>query len=395
MSRRTWAALALLAICPACRGAPDSGTRIREALHLPDRVPSPLRAEVDTTWRRRDAVVERVRFHGYHGEPIPALVSYSELARTRPLPVLLLMPGSPNRKEDLLQPRALLPLWAQAGFFVLTIDRPYHGERPGDPAEAIRDKGLPRVLGEYVFDLERALDYAEGRPEADSDRIGMMGLSMGGLEALLLAAVDQRVDCVVSVAGQLGRGLRQRRLAAPVLRSAADGAPDPGAGSGGAGWAGLLRLDARAGRTRCADSRGLTGSPPPVADNGGARPLHHPGRRAPNLPGRRAGLCRQRRRSPGAVDRAGCGPRVLEADGGPGPGLVPALALIPPRAHPDPSPGTRPPANLPICPATRCSTAASRRSRGARPRNRRRTRSKFAGSSLRGRNPMLAIASSR
>ena len=215
MNRRTWAALALLAICAACGGAPDPGTRIREALHLPDRIPSPLRAEVDTTWRRRDAVVERVRFHGYHGEPIPALVSYSELARTRPLPVLLLRPGSPNRKEDLLQPRALLPLWAQAGFFVLTIDRPYHGERPGDPAEAIRDKGLPRVLGEYVFDLERALDYVEGRPEADSDRIGMMGLSMGGLEALLLAAVDQRVDCVVSVAGQPSWTYSMRRFSRP------------------------------------------------------------------------------------------------------------------------------------------------------------------------------------
>ena len=205
MSRRTWesAALSLLAILSACGGVPDAGTRVREALHLPDRPSRPLNAQVEPAGRRRDAVIEKVRFDGYHGEPIPALVSYSELPRARPFPVLLLMPGSPNRKEDLLQPRNLLSRWAQAGFFVLTIDRPYHGERPGDPTAAIREKGLPRVLGEYVFDLQRALDYAATRPEADGGSIGMMGLSMGGLEALLLASVDERVDCVVSVAGQL------------------------------------------------------------------------------------------------------------------------------------------------------------------------------------------------
>ena len=192
-----------MAVVSACRGAPDGRAGVREALHLPDRPSRPLHARVETASRRRDAVIERVRFDGYRGESIPGLVSYSELRRARPLPVVLLMPGSPNRKEDLLQPRDLLSRWAQAGFFAITIDRPYHGERPGDPTEAILDKGLPRVLGEYVFDLQRALDYASTRQEADAGSIGMMGLSMGGLEALLLASVDERVDCVVSVAGQL------------------------------------------------------------------------------------------------------------------------------------------------------------------------------------------------
>ena len=37
----------------------------------------------------------------------------------------------------------------------------------------------------------------------DPARIGMLGLSMGGMEALLLSALDERVKTVVSVAGQL------------------------------------------------------------------------------------------------------------------------------------------------------------------------------------------------
>jgi dienelactone hydrolase len=197
--------LGLLTGVVGCSDNPTPATsdQIREALSLPQYRAAELTPKVQESWQRRDAVVERVTFQGRRGQPIPALVSYSELARSRPLPVILCMPGSPNRKEDLIEPRDLLSSWAQEGFFVISIDRPYHGNRPGNPEDAIRSKGLPRVLGEYVYDLMRALDYAATRPEADMSRVGMLGLSMGGMESLLLAAVDERVGCVVSVSGQL------------------------------------------------------------------------------------------------------------------------------------------------------------------------------------------------
>ncbi len=180
-----------------------TAVQIRAALSLPQPGDTPLAAQLEESWRRRDAVLERITFRGHQGQPIPALVGYSELAHTRPLPVILCMPGSPNRKEDLDAPLDLLSTWSQSGFFVISIDRPYHGDRPGNPEQAIREKGLPRVLGEYVNDLTRALDYAATRPEADMSRVGMLGLSMGGMESLLLAAVDERIGCVVSVSGQL------------------------------------------------------------------------------------------------------------------------------------------------------------------------------------------------
>ncbi len=180
-----------------------TAVQIRAALSLPQPGDTPLAAQLEESWRRRDAVLERITFRGHQGQPIPALVGYSELAHTRPLPVILCMPGSPNRKEDLDAPLDLLSTWSQSGFFVISIDRPYHGDRPGNPEQAIREKGLPRVLGEYVNDLTRALDYAATRPEADMSRVGMLGLSMGGMESWLLAAVDERIVCVVSVSGQL------------------------------------------------------------------------------------------------------------------------------------------------------------------------------------------------
>jgi dienelactone hydrolase len=200
----------LVLLITACTGGcdldgpdPPTADQVRAALSLPWFRAASLADRVEESWRRRDAVIERVTFHGRRGQPIPALIGYSDLAASRPLPVILCMPGSPNRKEDLVAPLDLLASWAQDGFFVISIDRPYHGDRPGDPEEAIREKGLPTVLGEYVYDLMRALDYAATRPEADMTRVGMLGLSMGGMESLLLAAVDERVGVVVSVSGQL------------------------------------------------------------------------------------------------------------------------------------------------------------------------------------------------
>lgn len=49
-----------------------------------------------------------------------------------------------------------------------------------------------------VHCLMRALDYFETLPEIDTDRIGMAGLSYGGMYTLMTAAVDTRIKVAVS-----------------------------------------------------------------------------------------------------------------------------------------------------------------------------------------------------
>ena len=175
---------------------------LRDALELPY-FRNPLDPHLSKSWRHLDLIFEKVDFQGRFKERIPALICYSEIGRTSPLPAIICMPGSSNRKEDLLQPLDLMPQWAERGFFVVSIDRPYAGNRPGSLQEAVREKGLPRIWGEYVYDLMCAVDYLQTRSEVDAQRIGMLGLSMGGWEALLLAAVDRRIQVLVCVAGQL------------------------------------------------------------------------------------------------------------------------------------------------------------------------------------------------
>ena len=164
---------------------------------------NPLEPQTHEKWRERDRIIEKVSFQGRFGDRIPALVVYSELAYAQALPVLLCMPGTPNVKEDLLNGLNIMRPWADRGFFVISIDRPYHGQREGNLEQNILEKGMVRVWGESLYDLMATLDYVESRKEADGHRIGMLGLSMGGMEALWLAALDGRIGAVVSVAGHL------------------------------------------------------------------------------------------------------------------------------------------------------------------------------------------------
>lgn len=49
-----------------------------------------------------------------------------------------------------------------------------------------------------IYCLMRAVDYFEALPEIDADRIGMAGLSYGGMYTLLTAAADTRIKAAVS-----------------------------------------------------------------------------------------------------------------------------------------------------------------------------------------------------
>ena len=48
-----------------------------------------------------------------------------------------------------------------------------------------------------VLDNRQVLDYLVTRPDVDPNRLGCMGLSLGGIKASLLAGVDSRLKCVV------------------------------------------------------------------------------------------------------------------------------------------------------------------------------------------------------
>ena len=97
---------------------------------------------------------------------------------------------------------------------VMSPDSYWHGDRAGTGPSGAAEAGrveqedlfkrhlwLGRTLwGMFVRDDRVALDYLCGRPEVDPSRIGATGMSMGSTRAWWLAAIDERIACVVTVA---------------------------------------------------------------------------------------------------------------------------------------------------------------------------------------------------
>ena len=123
-------------------------------------------------------------------------------------PVVISLHGTGGTKESQLD--LLIPL-AKLGFIGVAIDGRYHGARTktGKGSAEYNDamlrtyrtgKELP-FLYDTVWDVMRLLDYLQTRPDVDAKRIGLMGISKGGMETYLTAAVDDRVAVAVPFIG--------------------------------------------------------------------------------------------------------------------------------------------------------------------------------------------------
>jgi dipeptidyl aminopeptidase/acylaminoacyl peptidase len=66
---------------------------------------------------------------------------------------------------------------------------------------AYRDGREHPFLFDTVWDVMRLIDYLETRDDVDAGRIGLTGISKGGMEAYLAAAADPRIAVVVPLIG--------------------------------------------------------------------------------------------------------------------------------------------------------------------------------------------------
>ena len=102
---------------------------------------------------------------------------------------------------------------AKKGFVALIFDPMGQGERvmfrnPGEKRPGATSEhslaGKPtlllgRTLAHYrIWDVMRALDYLETRPEVDAKRLGMLGHSGGGMMTILTAPLEPRIRAAMS-----------------------------------------------------------------------------------------------------------------------------------------------------------------------------------------------------
>ncbi len=98
---------------------------------------------------------------------------------------VLLLHGSGSTRTATLDHAQVL---ADAGFGVLMVDARGHGASGGTAMD---------IGWHGADDLTAAVNWLAARPDVEEGRIGAVGLSMGGEEALTLAGQDARVRAVV------------------------------------------------------------------------------------------------------------------------------------------------------------------------------------------------------
>ena len=107
--------------------------------------------------------------------------------------LVILIPGLEATKEEIF---GYEPNFLERGLATIAIDGPGQGEAEYD---------FP-IRPNYETVAGSVIDWAEGRADIDSDRIGIFGVSMGGHYAPRAAAMEKRIKACVSISGAYSWG---------------------------------------------------------------------------------------------------------------------------------------------------------------------------------------------
>ena len=144
-------------------------------------------------------------------ERVPGYLLLPDAARFKGRrPVVIVLHGTGGTKE-VGQVADIALRAAKAGFIGVAIDGRFHGERTraGTGAAEYNDAialafktgaGHPFYY-DTAWDVMRLIDYLATRKDVDAARIGLTGISKGGIETYFTAAADPRVAAAVSYIG--------------------------------------------------------------------------------------------------------------------------------------------------------------------------------------------------
>lgn len=155
--------------------------------------------------------VEKGSIYTEATEKMPVVIYKPVIKGQSKFPVVIFLHGTAGNKDADYVKAVLMPL-VKRGIMAVSIDARYHGERIPGGAHGSREyveaayqafktndaqhHAYP-FLYDTSYDLQRLIDYLVTRTDVNADRIGMGGISMGGMETYMAAAVDPRIKVVV------------------------------------------------------------------------------------------------------------------------------------------------------------------------------------------------------
>lgn len=143
---------------------------------------------------------KKVLYQAGPGDRIPAyLLMPKKLAE--PAPAMLCLHGTSGSRGRTAglgadYPRYTLEL-AERGYVTLAPDYTLLGENQTDPESLGYASGTMKGIWSHI----RAIDLLESLPEVDANRIGCIGVSLGGHNSLFVGAFDARLKVIVTSSG--------------------------------------------------------------------------------------------------------------------------------------------------------------------------------------------------
>ena len=150
-----------------------------------------------------ELIRRKLTYRSDRHEPVAAYLFLPQ-ERSQPSPaVICLQQTNRNGKREVAgiegDPNLAYALHlAQRGYVTLAPDYPGFGESKFDFSPA---RGYRSGTMKAIFDNIRAVDLLQAMPEVDGNRIGVIGHSLGGHNAIFTAAFEPRLKVIVSNCG--------------------------------------------------------------------------------------------------------------------------------------------------------------------------------------------------
>ena len=145
------------------------------------------------------------------GITLAGTFTYPKDGSAFPAVVLLTGSGAQNRDEELFEHKPFMVLadyLTRRGIAVLRFDDRGVGESGGDYVSA--------TLHDFASDGSAGVDWLKSRKEVDASKVGILGHSAGGTEAIIIAAERDDIAFIVMMAGAAVKGdtllMVQRKL---------------------------------------------------------------------------------------------------------------------------------------------------------------------------------------
>jgi dienelactone hydrolase len=174
----------------------------------------PLAVKIGEAHTLGNVKFQRFSYLSTNTQRIPALLFLPPGASAaHHVPCVVLLHGLGGSKEMM---SGLGLFLATKGYASLAIDEYGQGERPHPIASRTQTqaKELATTVQQTAVDVRRGLDYLGTRPEIDSKRIGLTGISLGAIIGTVAAGVDTRIKATALISGGGDWGLILKTLAA-------------------------------------------------------------------------------------------------------------------------------------------------------------------------------------